>query len=219
MNHRLKTAALMITLASGVICFARPGWAQDSKIAVVDIQALTLTSDEGKAVNDKLEKRFQAMSAEMEKARKDIDDKETRLRNQDRLMSAAAKQQLATEIEGDKLKFDRKNQDYQKEMNDLQAELLQPVSVKVQAELAAFVNQKGFTLLLDLSAENGNVVWANPGNDITKEVLVRINENFKKSGGVAPAATGSPAPAAGAPAPTAPKPQAPPAAPPAAPKQ
>jgi Skp family chaperone for outer membrane proteins len=222
MNHKFRTAALTITMALSFICLPRTSWAQESKIAVVDIQTLTLMSDEGKAVNDKLEKRFQAISAEMEKTRKDIEDKETRLRNQDRLMSAAAKQQLATEIDADKVKFDRKNQDYQKEMNDMQAELLQPVSAKVQAELSAFVNDKGFTLLIDLSAENGNVVWANPGNDITKEVMVRVNENFKRNGGAAPAPAGSPNPAAGTPqAPPASRPQAPAptTTPPAAPKQ
>jgi Skp family chaperone for outer membrane proteins len=52
--------------------------AQASKIAVVDVQALTLASDEGKSVNDKLDKRIQAITAEMDKARKDIEAKEKR---------------------------------------------------------------------------------------------------------------------------------------------
>jgi Skp family chaperone for outer membrane proteins len=196
MTRFLKTAALTMVLAVIVLYFPQNGLAQDAKIATVDVQALTLMCDEGKAIGERLEKRYQEISAELQKEQKAIEEKETRLRTQDRLMSATAKAQLAKEVDDAKIVFDRKNQDYQKEMDDLQRDLLSPVAAKVQQELSAFVNEKGYTLLVDLSAAEGNVVWHNPANDITREVMARLNAAYKSS----PAAA-APAPAATAPTP------------------
>jgi Skp family chaperone for outer membrane proteins len=203
MTRFLKTAALTLVLAVIVLYFPQNGLAQDAKIATVDVQALTLMSDEGKALGERLEKRYQEISAELQKEQKAIEEKETRLRTQDRLMSATAKAQLAKEIDDAKIIFDRKNQDYQKEMDDLQRDLLSPVAAKVQQELSAYVNEKGYTLLIDLSAAESNVVWFNPANDVTRDVMGRLNAAYKSS------------PAAKTPAPAAEKPATPPAPPPA----
>jgi Skp family chaperone for outer membrane proteins len=207
MTLKWKIAVLTIVMAWIVVCLPQNGLAQDAKIAVIDVQTLTLMSDEGKAVSEKLEKRYQEISAEMQKTQKEIEEKETRLRTQDRVMSATAKAQLAKDIEAAKIVFDRRNQDYQKEMNDLQNELISPVAAKAQQELSAYIEEKGFTLVMDLSAEQGNIVWVNPGNEITPDVMKRLNENYKASGGkprAAPAAT-PPKPPAPTPPATAPQ--------------
>jgi Skp family chaperone for outer membrane proteins len=204
MTQNFKAAVLTIVLAGMVVCLPQNGFAQVSKIAVVDVQALTLASDEGKAIGDKLEKRYQEISAELQKAQKDIEDKETRLRTQDRLMSATAKAQLAKDIESAKVVFDRKNQDYQKEMDDLQRDLLAPVASKAQEMLALYVEEKGFTLLIDVSAEQGNVVWANPANNVTPDVMKLLNEAYKKSPPAAAAPASTPAAQPKAPTPAAP---------------
>jgi len=190
----------MTVLIAGM-CFPGNGLAQDLKIAVVDIEALTLTSDEGKGVNDKLKKKYDEIVALMGKLQKDIEDKETRLKTQDRVMSATAKASLTREIEGDKVNFDRKNQDYQKEMMDYQNELLDPVAAKAQAMLQAYIKEKTFTIVIDLSAEKGNIVWANPGNDITLDVIKRLNDEYKKAPGAASTPAPARTPAASTPAP------------------
>jgi len=204
MRPVLKTILLILVLSG--LCLPGIGLAQEAKIAVVDVQALTLASDEGKAVNEKWEKRFQALSAEMDKARKDIETKETDLKTRERLMSATAKTQLAREIDDAKRAFDRKNQDAQKELGDLQNDLLLPVADKARQELAAFVAENGYNLLIDLSSERSNVVWFNPKNDVTAAVMKRLNDTYKKSGGVpaVPSANPSPAPAGTKPATTPP---------------
>jgi len=214
MRQDVRTGALLIILAAG-LGFPKMGQAQDLKIAVVDIETLTLASDEGKAVNDKVKKKYDDIVTVMSKLQKDIEDKETKLKTQDRVMSAAAKSALAKEIETDKVNFDRKNQDYQKEISDYQNELLDPVSGKAQAILQAYIKEKNFSIVLDLSAEKGNIVWANPGNDITEDLKKRLNDEFKRTGGASAPATTTPRPAASAPAATTPRP---PANTPAAPK-
>jgi Skp family chaperone for outer membrane proteins len=200
MRQLCRATAVMSILAIGM-CLPGNGLAQDLKVAVVDIETLTLTSDEGKAVNDKLKKRYDEIVGIMSKLQKDIEDKENRLKTQDRVLSAAAKQQLSREIESDKIAFDRKNQDYQKEMTDYQNELLDPVAGRAQAALQAYIKEKAPTIVIDLSAEKGNVVWANSANDITMEVMKRLNDDYKRSLAATPASTpAATRPAASAPA-------------------
>jgi outer membrane protein len=213
MNQSFRTTALTIAAACIVVCLPVKGVAQDSKIAVVDTRMLTLMSDEGKIAGEKLQKRLDVIRTEMDKLRKDIEDKDNKLRTSDRLLSSAAKATLAKEIEDDKFKFDQKAQVYEKEMNEMQASLLGPIQEKVRLELQAYVTEpnKAYTIVVDLSAENPNVVWANPNNEITKDVMARVNESFKKSGGAAAA------PPAATPKPAAPTPSAPAATTPRAP--
>src|SRR5215510_13636777 len=97
MRQDLKS--VLLSLVVGGLCLPSIAVAQDAKIAVVDVQALTLASDEGKTVMEKWEKRFQTISAEMEKTRKEIDGKENDLRTRERLMSATAKTQLSRDID------------------------------------------------------------------------------------------------------------------------
>jgi outer membrane protein len=203
MSQYLKTALMTAALAL-FAGHATAGWAQDARIATVDTETLMRTSDEGKAANEKIEKRFQTMSAELEKARKEIEAKETSLREQTRTLSDAVRAQRAKEIDDDKIRFDRKNQDYEKEITELQNELLKPVSDRMLQQLDGYVKERGFTILIDLSVQGGNVVWANPRNDVTQDVLKRMNEASK--------AAAAPAKPATAPA-TPPKPPAAPANP------
>jgi outer membrane protein len=103
-------------------------------------------------------------------------------------MSATAKAQLTRDVDAAKVEFDRKSQDYEKEMAELQDQLLGPVSDRAQAALGAYIKEQSFSLVIDLSAQGGNVVWWNPANDITLDVIKVLNEAGKPSG-AAPAAT------------------------------
>jgi Skp family chaperone for outer membrane proteins len=219
MTQYLKTTALTIAVACIVVCLPEKGVAQDAKIAVVNTRTLTLMSDEGKVAGDKLQKRLDVIRIEMDKLRKEIEEKDNTLRTRERLLSAQAKATLTKDIEDGKFKFEQKAQVYDKEMNEMQAELLDPIANKVQIELQAYVKEKSYTLVVDL-ADDSNVVWANQNNDITKDVLARINESFKRSGGAAAAPAAAPkAPASTTPPAATPPPagQRAPAATPAAP--
>jgi len=131
-----------MAIACIVVCLPQKGVAQDSKIAVVNTRTLTLMSDEGKVASDKLQKRLDVIRTEMDKLRKDIEDKDNNLRTRERLLSAQAKASLSKDIEDSKFRFDQKAQVYEKEMNELQGELLDPIAEKIRGELQAFVNEK-----------------------------------------------------------------------------
>jgi hypothetical protein len=76
--------------------------------------------------------------------------------------------------------------------------------------LKKYVSDSGFTLLLDVSSQQSNVMWANQSTDVTQAVVTAYNT----SSGVAapvPSAPSAPAPAPARPRPstTTPKPAPP----------
>ena len=86
-----------------------------------------------------------------------------------------------------------------------------PLPKSATALLNAMAEQQGYTLVVDISNPQSNVVFANPKNDITEELVKRIDAEAAK----APASSEAPpktAPPAGSAAPR------PPATTPAAPK-
>jgi outer membrane protein len=82
------------------------------------------------------------------------------------------------------------------------------VAAKVSVTLKKYVSDNGFTLLLDVSSQQSNVMWANQNTDVTQAVVTAYNA----SSGVAapvPSAPSAPATARPHPSTTAPKPSAP----------
>jgi Skp family chaperone for outer membrane proteins len=90
---------------------------------------------------------------------------------------------------------------------DLQ-EAYSKVAAKVSVTLKKYVSDNGYTLLLDVSSQQSNVMWANQSTDVTQAIVTAYNAS---SGVAAPVPSAPSAPAATRPRPstTAPKPAAP----------
>jgi outer membrane protein len=86
------------------------------------------------------------------------------------------------------------------------------VAAKVSTTLKKYVSDNGYTLLLDVSSQQSNVMWANQSTDVTQAVVTAYNTS---SGVAAPVPS---APSAAAPAAARPRPSTPAPKPAAAPK-
>jgi outer membrane protein len=196
----LRAASLILVLLQ-----ARAALAQDAKIAVVNLQRLTTASDEGKKALEKVEKRYQEITVEMQKLSRAIEEKETALRKQELAISAARRDQILREIDTDKRTLGRKNEDYQRELAEMEQQVMGPIVAQAEAILAAYIKERNFTLVINSAAENGNLVWFNPANDVTEEVIKLINAQVKSAPPAAttPAAAAPPKPASPTPLPAA----------------
>ena len=88
---------------------------------------------------------------------------------------------------------------------------LRPIAERASGILNAIAAEQGYTLVVDVSNPQNNVVWFNPKNDITAELTRRIDASTPKTSEAAPAPRPTaPAPVAPrAPAPLAPRPTVP----------
>ena len=197
-------------------------WAQNIKIAVVDFERAVVESAAGKKSSEKFNGTLQAKQADLEKRQKDLEDQQKKLQNGARTLSDAGKADLQKDIDRRQRELQRLNEDAQKELQALRDELLRPIAERATAILNAMAAEQNYTLVVDLSNQENNVLWANPKNDITAELIKRIDAAAPTDAGkteapkpTAPSATAprpaapatTPKPTQPAPAPTAPKPQ------------
>ena len=180
--------------------------AQVSNVAVVDFERAVVESVEGKKASDKFNVTLKAKQADVEKRQKDLEDNQKKLANGTITLSATAKADLQRDIDRKTTELQRLNDDTQKELQALRDELLRPIAERATAALNAMAAAEGYTLVIDISNPENNVIWANPKNDITAELIKRLDAAAPKE----PAKTE--APKATTPATT-------PAAPPAPPKK
>ena len=191
--------------------------AQLSKIAVVDFEKAVVSSAEGKKSSEKFNGALQGKQAEAQKLQKDLEDAQKKLQTQERTLSEPAKANLQKDIERQTTDLQRFNEDTQKALQGLRDELLRPVAERASGVLNAMAKEQGYTLIIDVSNPQTNVLWANPKNDITDELIRRIDAEAPKAGEAtkppaAPAvrpATPPATPRATTPAPAAPRPPTP----------
>jgi len=181
--------------------------AMDAKIALVNFEQVVLASNEGQVVTANTQKKFEPQKNEIEKLAADVD---TMKKQQAAATTDEAKAKLLREIDLKEKALNSRAEEAQTAYNAEWQEGLAGVAQKIAATMKKYAADSGFTLLLDVSSQQSNVLWAVPQTDISQAVVDLYN---KQSGIAAPVVQ---APRAAAPKPTtaAPKPAAPAAKPP-----
>jgi outer membrane protein len=177
--------------------------AQLSKVVWVDFERAVVESAEGKKSSDKFNGALKAKQADVEKRQKDLEEAQKKLQNGARTLSDAAKAELQKDIDKKTTDLQRINEDAQKELQTLRDELLRPIAERATALLSQMAEEQGYTLVVDTSNPQSNVIWANPKNDITADLIKSIDAATPKEPAAkteapkttAPAATRTPAPA------------------------
>src|SRR5438552_15966558 len=190
---------LLLLVIMTVLVSAPLAHGQTSRVAVVDFEKAIVESVEGKKSSDKFNGTLQAKQAEGEKRQKELEDAQRKLQTQERTLSDTAKANLQKDIERRTTELQRYNEDSQKELQSLRDELLRPIAERASAILNAIAAEQGYTVIIDVSNPQNNVVWFNPKNDLTEELTRRIDAATKTTEAAKPAAPPAVRPAAPAP--------------------
>jgi outer membrane protein len=194
---RLKLL-LLVTVVLGLITLPDALYAQNSRVVAVDFERAVVQTAGGKKASDKFNAALQAKQADVEKRQKEIEDLTKKLQNGARTLSDAVKADTQKDIDRKTTDLQRVNEDAQKELETLRDELLRPIAQKATAILNAMAERQGYTLVVDVSNPQNNVVFVNPKNDITEELIKALDAEA-----VAEAKEPATAPAPKAPAPPA----------------
>jgi len=142
-----------------------------------------------------------------EKRQKDLEELTNKLRTQDRVLSDAAKADLQKDIDRRQTELTRLNEDAQKELNGMRDQLLRPVAEIASRILQVLAAERGYTLVVDVSNPQTNVIYVNKDVDITADLSKRIDTELAKQPLQAtPPASAAPRPPAAAPTGPAPRP-------------
>jgi Skp family chaperone for outer membrane proteins len=180
-----------------------------AKIALVAFEQAVFATNEGQRAVQDVQEKYKPKKTQIDTLAQEVDSLKKQLQSAPATLSDEERATRLRNIDTKEKQLNRDAEDAQTAYNaDLQ-EAYGKIAAKVSVTLKNYVSQNGYTLLLDVSGQQSNVMWATPSTDVTQAVVTAYNTS---SGVAAPAPS---APSASAPA----RPRTTPAPKPAAPKQ
>jgi outer membrane protein len=167
-----RISLVLVALALGflgTLSFAAPDLSS-IKIGVVDLQKIMQTSNQMKAIQQKLEKEFKprrdklvameaSLKADMEKFKRDS-----------AVMSATQKKETEKKIVTSEQQFERDGQQYQQELSTAHNEAMEALYSKVHEAISKVAEKEKFDLILQKDA----VPFSAEKMDVTKEIADAI---------------------------------------------
>jgi outer membrane protein len=170
---------------------ATPAVPANPKIAIIAFQQAVAATNEGQRNFAQLRVKFEPKQTQLKTQSDEIDSLKKQLQDAGATLSEPERDSRLRTIDEKTKSLQRSAEDAQNEASNAMNDMYQQLAQKVYAVLDTYANQNKFTLVLDTSAQQTPVLWANNSADITKAVVDAYNA---KSGvPVQPAAGGAPA--------------------------
>jgi outer membrane protein len=188
--------------ATAMLCLAFGAYAQTpAKVGVISMQGALVGTKDGQKASQELETKWAPKKKEMDARGAEITQLEDQLRKSGNLMSDDKRNQMVRDIDEKKKRYQRDAQDAQDELNQDQNRVLQSLAQRLYAVVEKYAKDNGYTMIIDVSAQNTPVLYASSGIDITQDIIALYDKT---------SSNGGPAVIPGAPAKTTPKPATPP---------
>lgn len=156
-----------------------------AKIALINFEQVVLASNEGQTVTANTQKKFEPRRTQIEALAADVDASKKKLAALPTTAGDEERSTLLRQTDSKEKQLNRDAEDAQTAYNTEWQEGLGKVAQKIAVVMKNYVQQAGYTLLLDVSSQQSNVLWAS-GSDISQTVVDVYN---KQSGVTAPPPT------------------------------
>lgn len=177
-----------------------------AKIALVAFEQAVFATNEGQRAVQDIQEKYKPRKAQIDTLSQEVDSLKKQTQSAPATLSDEERATRLRNIDTKEKQLNRDAEDAQTAYNaDLQ-EAYGKVAAKVSVTLKNYVAQNGYTLLLDVSGQQSNVMWAVPSTDVTQAVVTAYNAS---SGVTAPMPSAPSSPAAARPRATTPRPAAP----------
>jgi outer membrane protein len=188
---------VLSVLATGIAALAAAQSASAPKPATINVQKALLATKDGEKAQTDMQAKFAPRRAALEKKQSEIAQKQDQLKKGAATMSAEARDRLAREIDLDQKSFQRDTEDFDADVQAEENKVMQELGGRMLEVLGKYSNQNGITMVMDVSNPQSPVIWADPGIDITTDIVKLYDLAHPAA---APTAAAAPKPAA-APAP------------------
>jgi outer membrane protein len=159
-----------------------------TKVAILYVQNAILQSAEGKKVTGELQAKFNPRRSTLEKRQADIQAMQDQLKKGAATMSDDAKNKLARQIESDGKALQRDADDLNADAEQEQNKVFQDLFSKLNAVVAQYATQNGYAVVLDVSNQQGPIMWAAASVDITGDIVKLYDQAHPVAAAPAPPA-------------------------------
>ena len=192
----LQIAALAAVCALGANSLpaqaAAPGSASAGKVAVINVRQAIASTSEGKQAGAELQSQFAPRQSELEGLNKQINDLRQRIDAGSGKISPEEQSRLQREGEAKARALQRKQDEYQEDVNAAQADVFDRIGRKMIDVLDRYARENGYVVVLDSSAQNTPILFASTNVDVTQDIVKLYDQAYPVKGG-APASTTPPA--------------------------
>ena len=186
-----------------------PVQAIPAKIAVIEYEQVTAATNEGQRALQALQKKYEPQKNQLQALQTEIESLTKQLQSAPATMSDEERASRARTIDTKQKQLQRDGDDATNAFNAELQDTLGAIAKKLGPIVIKYVQDNGFTMLLDNTGQQGGVslLWLQQGTDISQAVVDAYNAS---SGVGAPAVPSAPSAARPRPTTTTPaKPQAP----------
>ena len=169
-----------------------------TKIGVINVRQAIASTAEGKQAGAELQSQFAPRQNELEGLNKQINDLRSRMEAGSKL-SPEEQTRLQREGETKARQLQRKQDEYQEDVNAAQADVFDRIGRKMVDVLDRYARENGFIVILDTSAQNTPILFASTNIDVTQDIVKLFDQAYPVKGG-APASSTTPKPATQKPA-------------------
>lgn len=195
-----SSVALIAALASGIVLSAAAqtlpspeAQAGPAKAAVIAFQAAVGQTNEFQRAFADLQSKYEPKRAQLKSLSDEIEGLTKQLEVQSDKLSDQERANRTRDLEAKKKQAQRLAEDAQNDFQQEMQDLYNRIASKVEEVLAAYAQQQGYTLVVDVTQQQQQapvVLYASPSADITKAIIEAYNV---KSGVPAPPASKAPA--------------------------
>lgn len=191
---RSKFIALpALALGLGLSALAPLATAQQ-KIAVIDMQGSLLTTNEGKKAAEQLKAKFGPKEVEFNKRTQDLTAKQDQYRKAANTMSDEAKASADREIAALTKALQRDTDDTKADFQAEENRLLGGILGKMQAILTKYATDNQISMIVDVSQQPNNLLWADQSVNISAAVIALYDKAETPAATPAPAVSKPPVP-------------------------
>ncbi len=146
---------------------------EGAKIAYVQLPLIAQNSTEGKAASARIQELQSKKQVELQEKNKSLQAAQQKLTSGGTVLNDQARAQLEKDIERQQREIQFAQQNAQAEVQDLTADLQEQFRQKLVPILNQIGEERGLHFIF--SAGDAGFIYANPGLDLTQEVIKRLD--------------------------------------------
>jgi len=182
MTRKFIYTTLALALFCSLSAFAQaaapaPSTSGGTKIGIINVEEAIVSSNEGQRDFAAMMAKYKAPNDQLQSMSKDLEDKRNQLKTQGNVMSEDKRAELAGSIQDLEKNAQRFFDDNQAKVQKEQGEIANRIGQKMLKVIDTYAKNNGYGVILDVSAPQSPVLWANAqgGIVITKEIVDAYN--------------------------------------------
>ena len=190
-NTRVLSLALVLVWGISTARAQAPaaGSPTGNKVGIVSIQDAIANTNEGKKELEALQQKFAPRNAALQSQSEEVDNLKKQLQAQgDKLSEEERNTRIRSASEKQK-NLQRSAEDFQNEVQQAEQEILNRLGKKMLDVLEKYAKDNGYTVVMDVSNPQTPILYANPGTNITKNLIDAYNAESPAAPAPKPAAT------------------------------